>query len=232
MYPNSLTEPKSNLEYLQIENNAKSCICLFHGYGASMMDLYPLGEHIKTQKSYDWFFPNAHLDLPGGRHPMMMARAWFPIDMAALEQAMMRGTHRDFSDVYHENFIAALEKGQAFVESLFEQYDEVILGGFSQGSMITTHLALKNADKVKALLCYSGALIGRQQLIELLETSTKFPFLQSHGKRDPILSYSYAKDLFELLKLGGHHGEFISFDGEHGIPEVVLAKTQSFLDKL
>ena len=64
----------------------------------------------------------------------------------------------------------------------------------------------------------------------MAEDSVKFPFFQSHGKNDPILSYQGAKSLFELLKLCGHEGEFVSFDGAHEIPEKVLMKSKDFIN--
>lgn len=220
----------NDLEFLKIDNNAKNAVCLLHGYGASMQDLYGLGEFYKTQHKFDYFFPNGPLEVPIG--PMMSGRAWFPIDMDELNRALSSGTHRSFEEYKSVEFNQSMDMAQKFIEKLIGEYDNVIIGGFSQGAMISTHLSLKLSDKIKGLICYSGSLIDKSNLIEKLETSDKFPFLQSHGKSDQVLAYDAAKNLFELLKLGGHEGEFIPFDGGHEIPMNVLEKTQRFLDRI
>lgn len=220
-------EIKSQLDYLAVKNNSKKCIFMFHGYGASMMDLYGLAEHIDRNKEYDWYFPNGHLDL-GQMGMGMMSRAWFPIDVAALELAMQSGKHRDFEDVYTAEFELALNKSKTFITEISKNYDDVVIGGFSQGSMITTHLVTdKNIDSKKAIL-FSSTLIGKNQLEHNLRNK-KISFLQSHGKNDPILGFEQAQNLYELLKQNNCDGEFIEFYGAHEIPSHVLEKTCEFL---
>ncbi len=229
MQPSVLIEESSGLEYLKKDNQKRKAIILFHGYGASMMDLYGLNEVVPNHEEYDWFFPNGHIGLNMGMG--MMGRAWFPIDMAALEQAMSNGTHRSFSKVYSDDFAKAVDLGERFVLSIKDNYDSLIIGGFSQGSMITSHISMKQSKNLDGLILFSGNLIGQDQLIALLETSKKFPFFQSHGKQDQVLGYDYAKSLFELIKLGGHEGEFVSFDGGHEIPMDVINKLGLFLKR-
>jgi phospholipase/carboxylesterase len=226
-----LTNKKSGLDYLHINRGSKTAICILHGYGASMGDLYGLSDMIKLEKDVDWYFPNGFLDISMGMGAS--SRAWFPIDVAGLETAMARGEHRDFSKNYSDEFDKALQVMQVFLDDLIiNKYDEIILGGFSQGSMVTSHLSLKNSRDVNGLLCFSGTLLGQAELVKYLETSTKFPFFQSHGKGDPILGYGQAKSLFELMKLGGHQGEFVGFDGVHEIPVEVMKKSQKYLNRV
>jgi phospholipase/carboxylesterase len=230
MQPSVLKENKSELEYLKIDNQSKTAIILFHGYGASMNDLYGIGQYVKLETTADWFFPNGHLSLE--MMGMMSARAWFPIDAKALEQAMMSGTFRDFQTLTSPEFEVAVEKCKSFIGSLAEKYDKVIVGGFSQGAMVSTHASLDISDKVDALLCLSGTLISKDKLISRLDSAKKFPFFQTHGKQDQVLSYDAGKNLFELLKLGGHQGEFVSFEGGHEIPADALSKMEHFINKI
>lgn len=218
----------SNLDYLKIDNSSKTAIVLFHGYGASMSDLYGLGQYIQTDEKADWIFPNGNLSLE--MMGMAQARAWFPIDAQALEAAMMSGTFRDFESVDTPEFKQAVDVCIRFITSLKSEYDRIIVGGFSQGAMISTHACLDVSELVSGLICLSGTLINKEKLIGRLESVNKFSFFQSHGKQDPILPYNSAKQLFELLKLGSHQGEFISFDGAHEIPEVVLLKLQKYIN--
>ncbi len=219
-------EKQSTLDYLKIDNKAKKAILMFHGYGASMYDLFGLGEAIEGHQEYDWFFPNGHIGLEMN---MMMSRAWFNIDMVELEKAMQSGQHRDFSTQYPPEFEMALDKCNQFLNSQIESYDEVVLGGFSQGAMVATHLAGRNLERIKRLVCFSGTLIGQKELESLVSSEHKLFFFQSHGKQDLILGYPQAMSLFELLKLDGHRGEFIGFSGAHEIPMEVIQKCGKFL---
>lgn len=227
---NILKEDNSNLEYLKIDNQSKKAIFLFHGYGASMQDLYGLGQVIKTKEKYDWIFPNGPLSVPLGMH--VEGRAWFPINMQDLEVAMMQGTFRNFADKFPEEFKNVLPIAKTFVEAIAKDYEEIIIGGFSQGSMVTSHITAMNIEKLKGLILYSGTLLGKDHLMDNLESTKPIPFFQSHGKQDPVLNYNEAMALFELLKLSRFQGEFVSFNGAHEIPMEVIVKTGEFLDRL
>lgn len=220
-------DENTNLKYLKINNQSKKLMILLHGYGASMNDLYPLGEYVQNAKSFDWIFPNAPIELQFmGMHS---AHAWFPIDERALESAMMRGEHRKFHDLYPDEFDIALNLLEKFIEA--QNYTEIHIGGFSQGAMLSSHLQSYRVKNLKSLSLLSANLIGQDQLERVLSQSHKVPFFQSHGKVDNVLSYEYAKDLFESLKLGGLQGEFVSFNGGHEIPMDVLSKWNEFLGR-
>jgi phospholipase/carboxylesterase len=224
------TEKNSTLNYLKVAGeNAKTAIIMIHGYGASMHDLYGLSEVIETPFACDWYFPDGHVAVPLGF--MMEGRAWFPIDMAELEKHMMSGTFRSFADKCPQEFLDALAKMETFVLNVTKEYDHVILGGFSQGAMLATHVGSR-LKKVDALMLFSGTLIANEILDNALAKSKAKPFIQSHGKSDPLLNYADAKKLFELLKLHGFNGEFVPFQGAHEIPMPVIAKVNDFIKEL
>lgn len=224
------TEKNSGLNYLKVENqNAKVAIILVHGYGASMEDLHGLHSVLTPNESVDWYFPDGHIGVPLGF--MMEGRAWFPIDMQELERAIQSGSHRAFEDKCPDEFLVAVDKLETFINSLSDKYESIILGGFSQGAMIASHVGCK-MEKVKGLILFSATLIASKLLHENCETSKTKPFIQSHGKQDPLLNYAEAKKLFELFKLYGYQGEFIPFDGAHEIPMEVIKKVNLWFKQL
>ena len=225
-------ESNSGLKYLINSKNSKKAVILFHGYGASMQDLYGLSDVILLNEPVDWIFPDGPISVPLGM--FQQGRAWFPIDMRELEMAMMKGEFRNFEDKCPKEFLDSLELAHKFVMSLFNKYDEVVLGGFSQGAMITSHLLTKDLDqtKLKGTILYSATLLAKEELIKGLDGKKPVPFIQSHGREDQVLDYNAAMKLFELMKLNRYEGEFISFTGAHEIPMEVLHKTQSFLEKV
>ena len=224
------TEKNSGLNFLELKanpkNNAKTAIVMLHGYGASMHDLYDLNQVIRPQSQVDWFFPDGHISVPIG--PMMQGRAWFPIDMMELEKAIQTGQHRVFADKCPEEFLQALEKLEAFLANLSDQYEAIILGGFSQGSMLASHLAMR-IEKVKAMILFSSTLLAKDLLQEPIRP---IPFFQSHGKYDPLLSFDQSQKLFELLCDKALEGDFVSFDGGHEIPMPVIEKLNSWFKGL
>lgn len=228
--PTILIEKNSNLEYLKKDNGAKKAIFMLHGYGASMNDLAGLADVITTNESYDWIFPNAPESVDLGF--AMQGRAWFPVNMQDLEQAMMSGTHRSFEDKCPEEFKSALSLAKIFIESISKDYDEIIIGGFSQGAMVCSHLSGSGFKKQKGLILFSGTLIAKDLLLDTLEGKKPVPFFQSHGKQDPVLNFAESMKLFELLKLNRFQGEFIPFDGAHEIPQIVVNKVSEYINRL
>jgi phospholipase/carboxylesterase len=111
-----------------------------------------------------------------------------------------------------------------------KEYKEVILGGFSQGGMIASHLALKGDIKASKLLLLSSTLVGRSELATAIDRQKSLPeVFISHGLQDPVLSPAIAQQFCDFLdshKIKTSH-EF--FTGGHEIPPVVIEKVRSFI---
>lgn len=207
---------------------------LFHGYGADAYDLQSLAEVIKCDKEIHFQFAQGPLEVPIG--PGWTGRAWWPIDIMALQQAQMSGTPRDLSQNVPpelENLRKKiLESIENFLKIENASWDQVVLGGFSQGSMLATDLFLSAPSAPKALVILSGALICKEQWKEKAKTRTGSPFFMSHGQADPVLSISGASQLESLLNNAGMKGGLFSFRGAHEIPMNVITKLNEFLLKL
>src|SRR5262245_32970848 len=129
------------VETLIVEGDDPSVGVVFlHGYGANMHDLFPLWE-LWHEKSFNWYFPNGVLPLPMGYYE---GRAWFSIDMEKLEKAMREGTHRDMKDSTPPELDSTLHQLELFLLEIQKKHKKVILGGFSQGAMCSSHLAMRD----------------------------------------------------------------------------------------
>ena len=211
---------KSSLDYLAVKNEGKKAAIFIHGYGASMMDLYGLNQ---VSGNYDWYFPQGVLSLMGE-----MSRAWFPIDEQALQAAMMTGAHRDLSLVEPEGLDSVIELVSDFILSL--PYEKIVLGGFSQGAMMSSHLVSKLKDKLDGLVLFSGNLIHKNQLVSELPEGS-FPVFQSHGHQDPILSFEGAEELKKVFEAKKYQVEFHDFQGQHEIPPQVIQAWAAFMQR-
>jgi phospholipase/carboxylesterase len=205
-------------------------VVLFHGYGASADDLAPLAEAIPTQAPWRWVFPEGPLAVPLGPHST--GRAWAHIDMEAIQRAMMRGEHRDLSGPAPRGFEEALDQGHAFLSTLGCPLSQVVLGGFSQGSMLATALALTSKEAPAGLVVLSGNLVDEARLRVRAPHRQGLPFFQSHGASDPVLGLPGARRLYDLLTEAGLRGEWQEFRGGHEIPWSVIHSVGAFLDRL
>lgn len=220
----SSLEVISGIECLSVKNNnAKNVVIIFHGYGANMHDLFPLVEFWNKAET-DFYFPNGILQLDMGGYG---GRAWFPIDMQKLQLAMMRGEHRNMDNDKPEGAEETLKRLEEFVNEVSSKYEKVIIGGFSQGAMCSSHLMMR-INKLSGVILLSGNLVHQEGLTK----KGDLPFYQSHGRQDPVLSYEGAQRLTQKLNDLGYKGSLDSFDGGHEIPMQVVNNVSKFLDEL
>lgn len=214
-----------------VENPGQSnCVVLFHGFGADFSDLAPLADFLDPDGEFTWIFPNGPQVVDIGY--AMTGRAWFPISMAELEKSMATGVPRDYAPIGDRPDAALLGDLREFVKDLTQQYDGLILGGFSQGGMIASHLLGAAGSSLKGAFLMSTVLLNQKLLEESLSGVAPVPYFQSHGSQDGILHVKYGQSLYQFLKQKGFKGQWIEFAGGHEIPVNVLAKGQTFLKSL
>lgn len=222
-------------------------IVCFHGFGANSEDLYGLHTHVRAPANTEWIFPDGILELaPFAARPA--PRAWWPIDDAALQYALERGSYRDMSGFAPSGMAAARSAAAECLRALFAEgvtSDRLTLAGFSQGAMLATELTLRydellhNANHTNSaspprpagLAILSGTLLDEAQWRKLAasESLRGLQFFQSHGTRDPILAPEAARRLAALLRDAGWTGEFVEFPGGHEIPPPVIARLGQYL---
>lgn len=205
-------------------------IVIFHGYGASAFDLFPIHEVITSDQKFNWVFANGHLKVP--LMPGYTGRAWFPIDMAALEEAMRTRSMRTFADKDPEGMQVARDAALLMINALGVPWNQIILGGFSQGAMLATDLTLRSEISPKGLMVLSGALLNETLWTSLASKKSNLRFFQSHGEFDQVLSYTGAKQLEKMFRNAGLLGEFIGFAGAHEIPQLVIQGMSRYLSSL
>ena len=211
------------IKFFTQKKNVKKAIILLHGYGANCHDLAPLSSYLDPLGEYSFYFPNGPLS------PAMMGgfgACWFDIRFSEYLNISVEQKVECFASLSPKDFESSLDKLVNSFESIFKNYDEVILGGFSQGSMMALHLAsrMKMIGKIKKVVLLSSALLSKQSLNPI-----EIPVFQSHGKMDPVLDYEAAKYLKEYLIDQKTPISFHSFSGGHEIPMEILTKVQSFL---
>lgn len=197
-------------------------IVILHGFGADAADLFPLADVLDPDEEWNVYFPDAPLEVPIGPH--MMGRGWFPISVRDLETGV------DFTKVRPRGLD---QSGAAVYDLVFELNSEkLILGGFSQGAMIATEVAIENPNDVQGLILLSGAMLDEDAWTKKSAGLKDIKILQSHGQSDQVLPFAVSQRLNEMLKKSGADVDWIPFGGAHEIPMSVLQRARTFIAKL
>ena len=210
------------IEFPSEDPRALTCVVM-HGYGADMRDLAPLAPEIPVAGPVRWIFPDAPEILDWG------GRAWFPIDVAAFEEAQRTGRPRDLSLREPDGMAHARAEMQGFLAALNAPWDRLVLAGFSQGAMMAVDLAARAPERPAGVAILSGTLVDRRNLSALTPKKKGLPFFQSHGSVDPILGFQEARELEKLLLGAGWSGALRRFEGGHTIPPEVIAELAVWL---
>lgn len=223
------TTPKNRHE-------APLTVVLMHGYGAPGDDLASLGEVIDAPSGTTFLFPEAPHGLLGDAALMTLsdeARAWWQIEIGRYQRAIMQGTIEQLIDDVPNGIVAARESVIAMLDCYERETstpgDRIVLGGFSQGSMLALDVALQTSRSLAGLVLLSGSLIASRQWLPLMAGRKDLPVFQSHGTEDPILPYPIAERLRDELANAGMRMTFTSFEDGHGIPPEVYGQLGAWL---
>lgn len=205
-------------------------IVLLHGFGAPGDDLVALFRVLDAPPGTRFVFPEAPLVID----PTFGGRAWWMIDTARLELAMARGEVRDMAREVPEGLSPAREAVRAMLDSIHEKLgpSKMVLGGFSQGAMLSVDVALRADRPLAGLVLLSGTLIAEEQWSPLFPELGGMPIFMSHGRGDPLLGFGAAEHLRDLLKGAGANVDWNPFAGAHEIPGPVVDALGDFLRRV
>jgi phospholipase/carboxylesterase len=204
-------------------------VVLLHGFGAPGEDLVPLAQYFDVPEGTRFLFPAApHEVEPFG------GRAWWMIDVMALQMAIAEGRARDLANDVPEGLAEARAQIDALLDEIPARLgtDRVVLGGFSQGAMLSLEVALRRRQSPRAVALLSGTLLAEREWVPLMPTKKEMPVFQSHGVYDPLLPFPAAEALRDHLTAAGLSVEWVPFRGQHEIPPPVLVKLGQFLRRV
>ncbi len=209
-------------------------VVLCHGFGASGTDLVGLGAELLSRNpgwpdGVRFVFPAGPISLEEFGYGE--ARGWWMIDFGALMGVHQgdEGMARRLREEVPEGLPPARKQLLSLLEALRQQtslpMSKILLGGFSQGSMLTTDVALRLEEAPAGLAVFSGALICEAEWKRRAPVRKGLRVLQSHGRQDPTLPFFGAEALRDTLTDAGLAVEFLTFNGGHEI-------TSESLDRL
>lgn len=207
-------------------------VVLLHGFGAPGDDLVPLWRVLDVPAETRFVFPAAPISFSMG---MGESRAWWMIDPSYFADLAEGPSSRpDRSDEIPEGLVEARAKLSAFLDALERAFapPRLVLGGFSQGAMLSLDVALHRARPLSGLVLMSGTLLSKSEWTPRMKERRGLPVLQSHGKEDPLLAFSQAEALRDLMSREGLSVEWVPFRGGHQIPDVVLDRLGAFIARV
>ena len=185
----------------------EGALVLLHGRGADENDLFPLLDVFDPEQRLHGYTPRAPLTLPpGGAHWYMVPRVGYP-DPATFAEGL-----------------GALTE---WFDALPYPAERIVLGGFSQGAVMSYALGLgRGRPRTSALLAMSGFI----PTVDGWEADLESPFQPIgivHGTPDPVIPVEFARQARETLEAAGADVLYREFPIEHWIDpqEIALLRT-------
>lgn len=206
-------------------------VVLCHGFGAPGDDLAAFGPHLVGSSesiagNCRFVFPEAPIDL--GPMGMPGGRAWWPINMAQLAEINETRDYEKLSAIVPDGMReASTQLHSAIQEMMTESWAvsaSLVLGGFSQGAMVSTDVVLHHGLEASQLVLFSGTMLCRDEWKDGAAGHPGCTVLQSHGRQDSVLPFEPAEWLRDLLIAADFDVNFMPFDGYHEIPRPVLGQ--------
>ncbi len=175
-----------------LSGETRSAVIFLHGYGANGADLLgladPLSEHMPDTMFIAPDAPEACAGAPFGFQ-------WFPIPWidGSSEEESRQGLYRAAEDL------------NAFLDAIMVDEDllpeQVMLFGFSQGTMMSLHVAPRREDPVAGICAFSGRLLEPELLAD--EAESRPAVLLVHGDQDDVVPVQSLPQAAEALQEAG-----------------------------
>ncbi len=171
---------------------ATSLVVFLHGYGADGNDLLGLADPLAPHMP-DTAFVAPDAPDPCTNNPMGFQWAPIPWLDGSSEAAARAALEASFADVD-----AMLDAELARLELM---PDRLVLLGFSQGCMISLHIAPRRPLPVAGVVGISGRLLMPELLAA--ETVSKPPVLLVHGDADDVVPFASLNEAGQALTQAG-----------------------------
>lgn len=206
-------------------------VVLLHGYGAPGTDLVDLGAAIPCPDGTRFLFPQAPIDLARELGAPGDARAWWLLDMMAAQVAVLTQNLEALAESLRPGIDEALghlaRLMSAVSQGLEADPQRIVLGGFSQGAILSLEAVLSETVDCGALLLFSPSIVSPATLPSRVAAVRKRPIAVSHGSKDPILPFILTQTLEACLRSAGWQVDWAPFLGGHGIgPEAIASASR------
>jgi len=188
----NMTRVLKSVSRMPKSGDVTSAVIFLHGYGANGADLMGLAD-VLTDHMPDTMFLAP--DAPENTAMSPMALQWFPIPWidGSSEEDSANGLRSAAQDL------------ESYLDGIMIDYDllpeQVIIFGFSQGTMMALHVAPRREDSVAGVVAFSGRLLEHELLVD--EVTSFMPVLLVHGDEDDVVPIAALPHAAEGLEAAG-----------------------------
>ena len=195
------------------EGEAQGALVLFHGRGADENDLYPLLDLLDPERRLVAATPRGPLSLPpGGAHWYIVREIGFPD-----------------RETFDASYRLAGEWLAAFAEETGVAPERTILGGFSQGAVMTYALGLgRGRPRPAGLIALSG-FIPTVEGFELDLSQPLPPVAIGHGIYDPVISVEWSRRANAELEAADAEVLYREYPLPHAVDPRYLSELSSWV---
>jgi phospholipase/carboxylesterase len=195
----------------------EGALVLFHGRGADEHDLFPLLDLLDPERRLVGATPRGPLSLPpGGAH-------WYALG----------GIGTPEPGTFHAGYAAASEWLDGFVREQGLGFEKVVLGGFSQGGVLTYSLGLGAGRPRPAGLIALSSFIPTVEGFELDLSPPLPPVAIGHGTLDDVIGVEWGRRARAVLEEAGAEVLYRETQMFHQIdPDFVRAIARWLSEKL
>ena len=196
----------------------KNAVILCHGYGGDGNDISILANYWKN------YLPDTIFLCPDAPEKCAVSSVgyqWFDLMDQSKQQILTK------------SLVAEMKLNQLIDEVKVQnnlEANKIILGGFSQGCMISLQTGIKRKDKINSIIGYSGKIIDTEHLSKNIVSKPKVILM--HGDKDEIVPINFFLEAKEFFIKNNYPVELKSFKNcEHRIPQEGSSLGLEFIKK-
>ena len=175
----------------------KNAVILCHGYGGDGNDISILANYWKN------YLPDTIFLCPDAPEKCAVSSVgyqWFDLMDQSKQQILTK------------SLVAEMKLNQLIDEVKVQnnlEANKIILGGFSQGCMISLQTGIKRKDKINSIIGYSGKIIDTEHLSKNIVSRPKVILM--HGDKDEIVPINFFLEAKEFFIKNNYPVELKSF---------------------
>jgi phospholipase/carboxylesterase len=201
--------------YRPAAGDPEGALVLLHGRGADESDLFPLLDMLDPDRRLLGATARGPLSLPpGGAHWYAVRRVGYPDP---------------------ETFQSTFPQLAGWLDGLLDEHgiapERTVLGGFSQGSVMSYALGLgPERPRPAGIIALSGFLPTVEGFKLDLERAEGLPVAIGHGTEDPVITVDFGRDARDRLAAAGAQVTYRESPMSHTIdPRFLQELQQSWL---
>jgi phospholipase/carboxylesterase len=194
-------------------------LVLMHGYGSRAEQWLQFEHVIKVPNDGRMVFLQGPL-----RGPVSGSRGWWWLN---IEGHISEGQRLpDFSTASP----GGIKVASRLVRDYLENIDgPIVLGGFSQGAMLSGEVAFQSDQELAGLVLLGGTTVNEDAWVDRFPARRQLPIFIAHGRDDGVLPFAVAERFAGKLKAAGLNVTWVPFDGGHAIPRHIIEALNAFL---